>query len=181
MCNTDGGIGDHGMGYIEKIERYIMLQTTEGEKYSADVRYYELKNGIDLCLLYSRDMKNKEYVRFSPRKPEVGDKVYNIAAPAGIFHPPAVPILAGFYSGTMMPEETDMYTVPAVGGSSGSPVFNESYEIVGIIFAASRVFSHMSIATTYEKTLKFIKRAAKANYDNPREKEPTTFLEIIEK
>ena len=53
---------------------------------------------------------------------EEGERVYNVAAPVGIFYEDVVPLLEGFYMG-----QTGMkayYTVPAMGGSSESPIFN---------------------------------------------------------
>lgn len=179
MCDVEGGLNSPHMKFIEETKRQISVTDIKGGRYFAEVRYYELGEGVDLCLLFSRSFKNQKRAKLSANAPKVGDRVYNIAAPAGIFHPPAVPILDGFYSGIMMPEKTDMYTVPAVGGSSGSPVFNEKFEIVGIIFAASRSFTHMSIATTYERTLEFLRKAAQASPKIYTRAQPKTFKELI--
>ena len=144
---------------ISEITKSIKLVTIKNKEFHAEVVNKKVKKGTDLCILFSRSMINQNISTISKKPPEVGDQVYNIAAPAGIFHPPAVPILDGYYSGYMTDRDSDMYTIPAVGGSSGSPVYNENFEIVGSIYAAATTFSHMSISTTYKNMLAFIKES----------------------
>lgn len=156
MCNT--GFNKNEM-MISKITKSIELVNIRNEVFRAEVVNKKVKKGTDLCVLFSGSMVNQDISTISKKPPKVGDQVYNIAAPAGIFHPPAVPILDGYYSGYMTDGDSDMYTIPAVGGSSGSPVYNENFEIVGSIYAAATTFSHMSISTTYKNMLAFIKES----------------------
>ena len=95
------------------------------------------------------------------KKPEVGDKTYNISAPAGVTHLPAVPILSGIFSGEAGGVNSDLYTIPAVGGSSGSGIFNENYELIGIVVASVRQFHHITLSVKYEDLISFIEEGKK--------------------
>lgn len=75
--------------------------------------------------------------------PQYGDKVYNIAAPKGIYNPSAtgggVFFTEGLYNGEFI-IKTDktgrlfsMYNLSAAPGSSGSPIVNKNGEIVGMV------------------------------------------------
>ena len=80
-----------------------------------------------------------------------------MSAPAGIYHPPTVPILQGIYSGKMPDGKNSLSSIPAVGGSSGSPVLNERLELVGILFATHPAFTEISISSSFEELKKFMK------------------------
>jgi len=43
----------------------------------------------------------------------------------------------------------DAYTVPARGGSSGSPIMNTEGQLVGVTSVALRNFEHMCLSPTY--------------------------------
>jgi hypothetical protein len=158
MC--DIGFNKEAM-LVSNVVKSIELVTIKNKIFRAKVINKKVKKGTDLCILYSGTMVDQNYSKISNSAPRVGDLAYNIAAPAGIFHPPAVPILDGYYSGYMTDNDSDMYTIPAVGGSSGSPIYNENFEIIGSIYAAATTYSHMSISTTYKNMLKFINESVK--------------------
>ena len=86
----------------------------------------------------------------------MGDKIYNIAAPVGIFHPPTVPIIDGIFSGNIPDTTSSMVTLPAIGGSSGSAILNEDMELVGILFATHPYFNVVTLSSNYSETMKFI-------------------------
>jgi len=109
----------------------------------------------DLCLLWVPTL-NVEKVNFSTIKPEIGEELIYIGAPMGIYHPPTVPIFKGIYSGLIDPSSA-MLTAPAVGGASGSAVLNLKKEIVGVIWGANQEFQNISVMTSHESFMKFLR------------------------
>ena len=85
-----------------------------------------------------------------------------MAAPAGIYHPPTVPILEGRYSGPLPGGIAGIVTVPAKPGASGALILTEDYKILGLIFAVSINFEHVTLIVDYETTRDFIKLSLKA-------------------
>ena len=75
--------------------------------------------------------------------PKYGEKVYNIAAPKGIYNPSSsgggVYFTEGLYNGEFIIDSSktgrlfSMYNLNAAPGSSGSPIVNKNGEIVGMI------------------------------------------------
>ena len=111
----------------------------------------------DLCLLWAPtlDVKKTKVSLFSPK---IGDELYYIGSPLGIYHPPTVPIFKGIYSGKISGSAA-MVTFPAIGGSSGAAVFDKNGRIVGVVFAANVAFHHISIITTHESLKLFLNQA----------------------
>ena len=116
-------------------------------------------SSADLCLLWVPTLQIKK-AKISIFKPEIGDELYYIGAPLGIYHPPTVPIFKGIYSGKISGSAA-MVTFPAIGGSSGSAVFDKNNRIVGVLFAANVPFHHVTIITTYESLKLFLLQAKK--------------------
>ena len=66
----------------------------DGKEYKASVLNYDID--IDACMIFIKGLtENIESVKISRRAPVPGDKIYNIAAPLGIYKPNIVPILEG--------------------------------------------------------------------------------------
>jgi len=168
VCNVSEGIDKTGY-MIQELDFSIRLKSINNEEFNAFVVFMKLEKGVDLCLLHAPDMTNSKAIKIAQRPPELGELCYNIAAPGGIFHPPAVPILSGYYSGFMTDFGSAMYTIPAIGGSSGSPILNSRFELVGSVFAASTIYTHMTISTTYENIILFLQDAFAAYSKGKRE------------
>lgn len=117
------------------------------------------ENTSDLCILYVPSLKNKK-INFSLRKPTIGDELYYVGSPLGVYHPPIVPVFRGTYSGALDKSST-MVTMPVAGGASGSAVFDHSNQIVGIIFATNPRFSNISLMSNHETFVNFILEARK--------------------
>tara|TARA_Y100001937_G_C7074430_1_gene309927 strand:- start:227 stop:949 length:723 start_codon:yes stop_codon:yes gene_type:complete len=156
VCNVD--ITRDGLEEIKKLKIEISVLTSKNQMYESDIIHSnELKNKqVDLCLLRTEKLSHHN-IQLSMRKPQVGDRLYSMGAPAGIYHPPTVPILEGIYAGDMPDGLNFLSSLPAVGGSSGSPVFNKDMKLVGVIFASHPSFNHISISTGFEETKKFLK------------------------
>jgi len=113
-----------------------------------------IDNVLDTCILYSESIPHPS-IKIGWNSPPVqGDKIYNLAAPVGVFNKHTMPILEGRFSGWMW--GMSMYTVPAIGGSSGSPLFNTKGELVGMIHSVHRRFHHLSFSPRHDELMKYI-------------------------
>jgi hypothetical protein len=116
--------------------------------------------GGDLCSLYVPTLKyldpeGKSKISLSLKKPGVGEDVYYVGAPWGIYHPPAALFLQGVFSGNI-DELSSLVSIPAAPGASGSVLLSSRNKIYGVVFAVHPVFQHATIATSYEETKRFI-------------------------
>ncbi len=144
---------------ILKSENRMVVQLYDGSFHEAEILASTDINltRIDLCILQISHTDEKiKALKVSSEAPQVGDKVYSMAAPAGIYHPPTVPIFEGIYSGPMPDGKNAMTTIPAVGGSSGAAVLNSDLKIVSVLFATHPAFTHVTIVNSYENTKNFI-------------------------
>ena len=127
----------------------------DGHTFDAVLLHYQ--RDIDVCLMYSGGMtEDISVVSISPKKPEPGEKIFNIGAPASIVGPNMVPILEGRYNGEIA--NADFYTLPAYPGSSGSMILNEKGELIGMVHSVYMNFNTISLSTRYEDLKAFIKR-----------------------
>ena len=76
-----------------------------------------------------------------------GNRVYNIAAPLGIFSPGMVLMFEGFYAGSD-PIGNHLYTIPTRPGSSGSPILNNRGAVVGMIHSAAHSLENVAISSS---------------------------------
>jgi S1-C subfamily serine protease len=89
-----------------------------------------------------------------------GTKAYNVAAPVGIMKKNMVPLLDGYFTGNDGPYR-GMYTIPAAGGSSGSPIVNSKGELIGMIHSVNVRFPMITISPELENLRKFIVQSKK--------------------
>jgi S1-C subfamily serine protease len=86
------------MMFFERI--VFEVETFDGHTMEAFVIRMDEDN--DLCMLMilgPTDQIDKQIIRMSDRRPYHGERIYNIAAPLGIFTPGMLPVFEGFYSG----------------------------------------------------------------------------------
>jgi len=117
----------------------------------------------DLCILYIKGLYNSA-VQIGVDAPEPGDRIYNVAAPLGIFNKNMIPIFDGFFNGNSGPRA--IYSLPAKGGSSGSPIVNHRGELIGMVSAVYTYFPQITISPRFEETVSFVKREV----DNDKQK-----------
>ena len=157
----------------EKIAR-IISGTADFEKYyEADTnvvvitnnnKIYNIKEIVnadkenDLCLFSVKGLFNKP-LKIAKDLPEIGDIVYNISSPEGIFSKGGIPVFLGIYSGKYNDENnSDIYTIYSKPGSSGSPVFNTKGELIGAIHSTIRNNYNISLATNITAIKDIIKK-----------------------
>ena len=132
---------------VEAVDRINRVHSTSQIKYNRK---------LDLCLLEIRDIKfSIPALRISTKKPEYGERVYNLGAPLGVVNGEMVPVFEGFFMDNDY--EHGYYSIPAIGGSSGSPVINSKGEVVGMIHSVHYRFHHISLSPRYQDLWNFLK------------------------
>lgn len=127
-----------------------------GQKH--DAKILKMDNLLDMCMTYVKGL-DKPASPVSRVRPIPGDVMYNLAAPAGIYGPGMVPTMHGHYNGDYIGRS--LYSIPAVGGSSGSPIFNHRGQIVGMIHSVYVRFPFLSISPRYVEVRDFIDNTTK--------------------
>jgi S1-C subfamily serine protease len=155
---------------VKRIDITMNIVNLSQARYQADV--VSLEESSDMCLLFVDNYWNDSGpVKISGAKPFEGERVYNVAAPVGIFYENTVPLLEGFYMGNEGLRA--YYSIPAMGGSSGSPIFNLRGHLVGMIHSVNVMFPMVSISPKYNELKKFIQYSVKADMEkrsNKKEK-----------
>lgn len=116
------------------------------------------KVSADLCTIYSPTLeyfKTKSNIKISRKKPRIGEEIYYIGAPRGIYHPPTALIVKGIFNGNI-DNLTSLVTIPAAPGSSGSVILSMNNEVYGVLFAVHPDFPVATIITSHEETKKFL-------------------------
>ena len=136
--------GDWYVKAIDRTEKEYIVKTIK-----FDTKY-------DICLMQGVDVEpDPPALKLAKKRPEYGELVYNLAGPGGIMIGEMVPMFQGRYFGNDAGHA--FYSVPAMGGSSGSAILNINGEIVGMIHSVHYRFHHVTLSATYERLWNFIK------------------------
>ena len=135
--------------YKVNSETKINFSDIRGASHKGTVVYADKEN--DICIVSSPGTWGHP-VEIAKEMPKPGEKVYNIAAPYGIYSPGMALTFEGFYSGRDM-RGNEFYTVPARPGSSGSAIFNSSGKIVGVVHSAMINFENLAISCRLENII----------------------------
>jgi len=128
---------------------------------SSVVRVFAKSKKMDACILEGPRLNvRKLYV--ANYAPGIGEKVYNLAAPQGIFGEDLVLLYEGFFSGVLqgdgfLKSNADIYSLPANPGSSGSPIVDGRGKLVGMVFAIHSRFHHITLSIPFDGMKSFIK------------------------
>lgn len=148
-------------GHICKDNTLLMTILDHTENEYGVLKMYAAAND-DLCLLITATKIDVFPAKISYNPIEIGSKVFNISAPMGIHDQDMSLIFSGYYSGdTSISSEKyrlNVFTIPGYGGSSGSPVFNENWEIVSIISRGMPSFTHIMIGVSHIRMLNFLQK-----------------------
>lgn len=120
------------------------IQDQNGITFKAAVHKLDQEN--DLCILITQRLGHRP-IDIRDRGPDFGEKLYNLASPVGLSSKTYVPLLEGRYSG--FNQYAMVFTIPAIGGSSGSPVFDSHGRLVGMIMSVNRKFPMISYSPHY--------------------------------
>jgi len=151
---------------LQSVVRGIPIQKIQFYAYDIDMKKYDINvvtydRDLDLCLIYVKKLqKRPALLALDPPNP--GDKTYNLAAPMGMFNINMIPKLDGYFAGyynrdSSNPEQKfAIYSVPAIGGSSGSPLFNKNGYIIGMIHSVNIRFPFLTYSPTHEQLKQYI-------------------------
>ena len=145
---------DHMATLLGDDIQYDYIASVEGndwDKYEVVPLKLDEKN--DICIMGGKDLDGPP-LRISNKRPSYGEKIFTLASPGGLAENGMVPIFEGRFLGTM--DNRDFYSVPAMGGSSGSPLLNRKGEIVGVTHSVYVFFHHVSVSATFEDLWKFL-------------------------
>tara|TARA_R110000824_G_scaffold340370_3_gene526892 strand:+ start:6151 stop:6879 length:729 start_codon:yes stop_codon:yes gene_type:complete len=136
-----------GHFYLKAIDR-------EGKEYILERVKHNKEQDICLLKSVSGPLGTGQYIKLSIKKPEYGEHVYNIAGPLGMIKGEMVPLMHGQYFGEQ--GGSAFFSIPVIGGSSGSPVLNSKGELVGMIHSVHYRFHHISLSATHSQLWNFL-------------------------
>ena len=133
---------------------YVTLMFN-GKLRSAEIISYDTK--ADLCLLRIKGFNGKRppYLKIAKDFPKWGERVYNMAAPRGIFNPGMLLLFEGYYSGIGF-DNYMFFTLPTKPGSSGSPILNSKGQLVSMIFAGFPAMENIGLGSNLSAIQSFI-------------------------
>tara|TARA_A100001515_G_scaffold144719_1_gene149702 strand:- start:162 stop:863 length:702 start_codon:yes stop_codon:yes gene_type:complete len=132
----------------------FMTWNIKGKGYYSSV--IAISPHFDVCLLSVDEIL--PIAKIAKTAPSSGDRVYYSGYPVGFYMPGLLHHFEGYMAG-IDPTGDHMYNIPAIGGSSGSPVYNKKGEIVGILSAVMVEFHWMTFAVGTENILDFMENS----------------------
>ncbi len=130
--------------------------TLDGMLQKVDIVKQDAEN--DLCLLDFE--RSTEYTGINIYNDYLipGERVYNLAAPRGVFQPGNVLIFEGFYTGINTTANNSMtFSVYAEEGSSGSAIINNKGELVSIVHSTLTIINNVALGSSSESLREFLK------------------------
>ena len=163
VCDSSHEINQEDPSFSYELQQDIMVQNYENKFFSAKTVIAELAThrSADLCSLVVMGLKGEDDdVRVESRAPKIGEDIYYMGAPLGIYHPPSVLILKGIYSGPI-DKFVSITSLPSSGGSSGGAVLSLSNKIYGVVFAVHPNFKNSTLIINHSRVKRFLLRTQK--------------------
>lgn len=140
-------------GIIMTIKKEIDIRVMNSTGNFMKTEIIKVNEQTDLCALKVPKMDTAP-VKLAHEPPEIGDTVYAVSAPHGIFKPTMTLVFSGHYSG--YGDRWHYYTIPTRPGSSGSIVLDENFRAIGMLNAAFVHIEHIGLGAGYQEILEFV-------------------------
>jgi|MDTB01.3.fsa_nt_gb S1-C subfamily serine protease len=155
VCAPDTSTRARMLGMIPVVE----IQDSSGEYHASEISL--VSDTDDLCIVkYESNNAHLAMVAsISNNEPTLDTPAFAYAAPSGFYVPSAITRFRGTFAGNASlhyGQVSGVYTIPATGGSSGAAIINKDGEIIGVIHSTLVDFHHISLASTYHRTISFI-------------------------
>jgi S1-C subfamily serine protease len=131
----------------------------EGKIEGATVERYDFSDYQDLCLV-SKEDHGLSPVKFNRSKVKIGQKVYAVGYPLGLFFN----ITEGYVTDPSVDDVmlTPLYgkilfSAPITGGNSGGVILDEKGKVVGITVMGIPMYHHLSFAVGVDKIREFLR------------------------
>ena len=150
VCVTD-------FGRLKYLPRFKVYEEFHGLTENMKKHIYHIESvnqSADLCLVSTKRLAGAPF-KIAKSNPNRGEKIFNIAAPLGFFEKNLIPLFEGYYLGKI--HNRTVVTLPATGGSSGSPVLNRDGAVLGVVSSVMRNFHHVVVLSTLEQIKNMIK------------------------
>ena len=140
----------------------VQNSKNQRDEYYSKVVYVDKK--FDICILRAYDTgKSFLPVKLAKKAPKIGDRVMTIGAPGGIFPTKTEGYVVGYNLLGDLDEEGSeanalVTSMPVSSGNSGGAIYNEKYELVGILKAVSVEYHHSSIGVHLDTVKRAVKR-----------------------
>ena len=141
-----------------KVTTTLSVTDVEGRTFEA-LQIYAQKRS-DTCIMITKHIPQTA-LELAMIEPEIGEKVWNIGLPHGIWAPNFIPMFDGRFIGhyhfRLDRSKISCYSIPAAPGQSGSPIINSFGQVTGMIHSVYRRYNHLALSST----LKQIKHISK--------------------
>jgi len=141
--------------FVKSRNGEVLLKAIDRDSKEYIINILKYDHSADICLLKSITGELPSYIKISSKKPEYGEIVYNLAGPLGVIEGDMVPIYRGQFFGVS--DNRAFYSIPAIGGSSGSPILNVKGELIGMIHSVHYRFHHITVSATHDQLWNFLK------------------------
>ena len=134
------------------IDTKLQIFEVEGRTFNAIQIYAQRRT--DTCVIATNKI-SQNALDIAGKEAEIGEEVFNIGLPNGIWSPNFIPMFDGRYLGQIYfrpsRAKASVYSVPGAPGQSGSPIMNSYGQVVGMIHSVYRRYNHLSLSSTSEQ------------------------------
>jgi S1-C subfamily serine protease len=130
--------------YSVSVNHEILLIDYYGGSHEATVIKMDHEN--DICIVKADGTWSTPITIATEMVPR-GERVFNMAAPRGMFYPGMVLTFEGFYAG-YDGQRNQFFTIPAGPGSSGSIILNKNGQLISVIHSAAISFENVGLGSS---------------------------------